>query len=197
MTPLYRSLAACLSIALFLPGLARADAMTEAKRRDIQVLMGVLNMQQMREGIAGQIANALANNVAAKMGKAPRAQLEKAGRLVAEESVAVLKANDAQLAGSQSDIIGNAFTADEVRQLVVFYQSPLGKKTQTALPTILDQSMQAGQQWAQGLGPQIEQRVVARAAKDRVALPTPNGKVEVPPPNAQAVPTAPPSLQRR
>jgi hypothetical protein len=49
-------------------------------------------------------------------------------------------------------------THDDVRGLIAFYQSPLGRKMSAVLPQITQESMQAGQQW----GMQIAQRVQKR-----------------------------------
>jgi hypothetical protein len=49
-------------------------------------------------------------------------------------------------------------THDDVRGLIAFYQSPLGRKMTAVTPQITQESMAAGQQW----GMQIAQRVQKR-----------------------------------
>jgi hypothetical protein len=44
------------------------------------------------------------------------------------------------------------YTADEIKGLIDFYQTPLGKKTITALPKIVAESQAAGGQWGEELG---------------------------------------------
>lgn len=39
------------------------------------------------------------------------------------------------------------FTQEEIRQLVTFYQSPLGKKVTATLPAVTAESMKAGEEW--------------------------------------------------
>ncbi len=46
------------------------------------------------------------------------------------------------------DVYVKAFTEDELNQLTAFYQSPLGKKTLTQLPQVMNEAMQIGQVYA-------------------------------------------------
>ena len=47
------------------------------------------------------------------------------------------------------------FTNDEILQLISFYKSPIGQKYIQELPGIMQESMQAGQQWGYELGERI------------------------------------------
>ena len=50
------------------------------------------------------------------------------------------------------------YTEEDVDQLIVFYNSPIGKKVAETLPAISQESMVAGQAW----GKQIAEKVVAK-----------------------------------
>ena len=50
------------------------------------------------------------------------------------------------------------FTHDEIRELIAFYQTPIGRKLTSELPAITQESMEAGQKW----GEEVAQKVVAR-----------------------------------
>ena len=50
-------------------------------------------------------------------------------------------------------------SAEDVKALLTFYQSPSGQRVIKALPAIMAESMSAGQQWGQ----QIARRVLKRA----------------------------------
>jgi hypothetical protein len=54
--------------------------------------------------------------------------------------------------------------------MIRFYSTDLGKKTIRVMPALMQESMAAGQQWGQALGPQIEERVKARLKKEGVAI---------------------------
>ncbi len=44
------------------------------------------------------------------------------------------------------------FTHQEIRQLIAFYESPLGRKISTTLPEIQRESVEAGRSWGEQLG---------------------------------------------
>jgi hypothetical protein len=54
--------------------------------------------------------------------------------------------------------------------LMRFYSSPLGQKTIQAMPLLMNESMQVGQQWGQALGPEIQTRIRARLKKEGFEL---------------------------
>jgi hypothetical protein len=54
------------------------------------------------------------------------------------------------------------FSLDEIKALVAFYETPLGKKTSSLTPIIAQESMAIGQQWGRRLGPLVQERVKAR-----------------------------------
>jgi uncharacterized protein len=62
------------------------------------------------------------------------------------------------------------YTADEIKGLIKFYESPLGKKMASALPSILSESQQAGGKWGQELGRQSMMEVLAEHPDLRQAL---------------------------
>jgi uncharacterized protein len=57
------------------------------------------------------------------------------------------------------------FTHEEIKGLLAFYQSPLGKKVSQTLPSLTQESMRLGQEWGESLAPQIEAAVRARMKK--------------------------------
>jgi len=54
------------------------------------------------------------------------------------------------------------FTHDDVRALLTFYTSDLGKKTLAVMPTALQEGAQIGQAWANELGPEIKAELEKR-----------------------------------
>jgi hypothetical protein len=55
------------------------------------------------------------------------------------------------------------FTADELRELLAFYRTPIGHKLLAEQPAIAQEAMAAGQQWGQRLGIEIGQKMAAEA----------------------------------
>jgi uncharacterized protein len=55
------------------------------------------------------------------------------------------------------------FSADEIKQLVVFYQSPVGRNIVIQLPQLMQQSVAMGQSWGQQAGAHAIERIRAAA----------------------------------
>lgn len=51
------------------------------------------------------------------------------------------------------------FTDEEVRQLIEFYSSPVGKKILQKMPSIVQESMEAGRTWGKALGEKVVDRL--------------------------------------
>jgi hypothetical protein len=60
-------------------------------------------------------------------------------------------------------------TLDEIRQLIDFYQSPLGRRLVEVQPQIAVESMLAGQEWGAGLAAEV----VADLARRGIQIPPP------------------------
>lgn len=51
------------------------------------------------------------------------------------------------------------FTHDEIKQLITFYESPIGKKISTTLPAVMQESMAAGQKWGEALAQNVLEKL--------------------------------------
>ncbi len=58
-------------------------------------------------------------------------------------------------------------TLDEIRQLIAFYESPLGKRLVEVQPLLAEESMRAGQEW----GGRLSMEVAADLAKRGIIIP--------------------------
>lgn len=54
------------------------------------------------------------------------------------------------------------FSHQEIRQLIAFYESPLGRKISTTLPEIQRESLEAGRIWGEQLGDRMNARLKQR-----------------------------------
>jgi len=55
------------------------------------------------------------------------------------------------------------FSTDEIKQLVAFYQSPVGRKITVQLPQLMQQSVTMGQSWGQQARARAVERIRALA----------------------------------
>ncbi len=53
------------------------------------------------------------------------------------------------------DVYAHHFTTDELRQLIAFYQTPIGQKMVQEQPAVLQESMQAGRQFGSRIGSMV------------------------------------------
>ena len=57
------------------------------------------------------------------------------------------------------------FTSAELRELLAFYDTPVGRKTLEVMPALSQESMLAGQQWGQRLGMKVGAELEAEGVK--------------------------------
>jgi uncharacterized protein len=53
-------------------------------------------------------------------------------------------------------------THEDIKGLIAFYESPLGRKVTSVLPVIAQESMQVGQQWGMDVAQRVQQKLEAR-----------------------------------
>jgi hypothetical protein len=57
------------------------------------------------------------------------------------------------------------YTREDVKQLIVFYESPLGRKLVSVQPQIMAESMAAGATWGEALGAKIDAKLRAEVGQ--------------------------------
>jgi len=70
--------------------------------------------------------------------------------------------NNKTLANLMYPIYGERFSEDELKALIAFNKTPLGKKLIKEMPSITQEGMAAGQKFGEALGPEISQRIERR-----------------------------------
>jgi len=75
-----------------------------------------------------------------------------------------------QLVDSMVEIYRRHFTHEEIRGLIAFYETPLGRKTIAAMPAVVGESMAAGQAWAERSQPQFQQEVQRRLVAEGIVV---------------------------
>ena len=63
------------------------------------------------------------------------------------------------------------FTQQEIRQLIAFYESPLGRKISTTLPEIQRESVEAGRAWGEQLGDRMHKELQQRLTEKGYSAP--------------------------
>ncbi len=91
---------------------------------------------------------------------------------IVNEEVTALINEEIVLKGALSEAIypiySKYFSAEELREMIAFNNTELGKKMIKVMPIITQEGMQAGQALGQSLAPKIQERIVARFEKEGI-----------------------------
>ena len=127
------------------PPAAPAPVVTEASRRESRALGDKLGWEAQVRGIINTLRTAIIVNLAQTNGKQPQDMIGVVDDLLMPDFV-----GDAQALQSMIvDAWAGAFTADELRNLRSFYNTPLGDKLLRTIPQLNTVINTAGQTWAQ------------------------------------------------
>jgi hypothetical protein len=149
------------AVIMLITGLQTHDAaaMDAGKRANIEALLkdtGMLaNMSRMIDLLIPQIMGSLKKENL----KIPDAVWDEFTGMCAEE----MKRSLPELEEPVIAIYDANFSADEIKQLVAFYQSPVGRKIVIQLPQLMQQSVAMGQSWGQQAGARAIERIRAAA----------------------------------
>jgi hypothetical protein len=61
-------------------------------------------------------------------------------------------------------------TLDEIKKMIEFYKTPIGKKVVKVMPEMMQESMLAAQQWAQSIGIKFEKRFISRLKEEGIEI---------------------------
>lgn len=138
-----------------------AEDLTPAKQADTRKLLeatGALKVgQAMSEAVVNQMTQAIKQarpDIPARMFDV---LAEEVNQAIAEE----MNAKDG-LVDLMVVLYHKHFSHQEIRELLAFYQSPVGKKAGALAPTMSKEGFAIGQRWGESLGPRIGRRVQAR-----------------------------------
>jgi hypothetical protein len=143
------------------PAAAGAQSVDPAFKADIEKLLVVTGSAQMGKQaatlISGQILEALKK---ARPDIPPRV-VEVAQEVLDSEFAKAFDGPD-NLTARMIPIYAKHFTPEDVRGLLAFYNSELGKKSVTVMPVVFREAAAVGQQWAQEHMPAISSVLEAR-----------------------------------
>jgi uncharacterized protein len=145
---------------------AQADELAKERCADIDQLLRVTGAVAMGKQMATAVTAQLAQNLKKVRPDIPNQVLQ----VLPQEVGAVFEENMGSLMEAIVPLYAKYFTGTEVKELIRFYSTDLGKKLVDAMPGLMQESMQIGQHWGQSLAPAIERRVKARLAREGVRI---------------------------
>lgn len=138
-----------------------APVVTEASRREARALGEKLGWETQVRGIINTLRTAIIVNLAQANSKQPQEMIGVVDDLLMPDFVG----DAATLHGMIVEAWAGGFTADELRNLRTFYNTPLGDKLLRTIPQLNASINQAGQAWAQKIYQQSQQKHAEEFAK--------------------------------
>lgn len=135
----------------------------EAYRSDLQRLVRISLTERLRPQIEGSYRM----QVSALLSEDPPPSAA-TNRIVDEEIDAALDEKLAELEERLAAIFAARFTPDEIRQLVAFHESEVGRKSQAESAAMAEESREALQEWSQDFEQALVERLTARFAAEGI-----------------------------
>ena len=156
-------LLALLILTAGLPAYA-SEELTPEKKADIANLLSMTGVLDIANVLANLISQQMISAIQSVRPDIPSNTFE----IIREET---RKAADECLSeeGGLIDLVvpiyNRNFTHDEIKHLISFYSTPLGKKLIKTMPGMMQECMVVGQQWGNQIGPILQERIRARLRK--------------------------------
>jgi uncharacterized protein len=158
------------SLVLFYPVFSHADELTEQKKADIKTLMEMTGSTK----IAMQFADTASQNIFHTLKMARPDIPERVLTIFHKELLKLFEEKIHAPDGMMERLIpiyARHFTAAEIKELLAFYNTRVGRKSIETLPMIFKESMAVGQEWGQSLAPEINRRVEDVLKKEGIDFP--------------------------
>lgn len=148
---------------------AHADELTEAKRQDVLRLLDLTGAFRIGQLFSSTIVRQMTDALRSARPDIPSDVMDILPKAIDEVVAAEMTA-----AGGFADLVVDVyqrhFTHEDVRGLIAFYETPLGRKLSDRLPAMTQESMQAGMKWGVSIAPKIQERVKQRFRERGVDL---------------------------
>lgn len=162
------ALALCLT-AVCLGGTARADELTPAKKADIRLLLDVSGSGQVGRQLAATITQQLVQTL-----RQTRPDISTRALAIVERETAAVIIETVDAPGGMLDrmvpLYAGTFTHQEIRELLAFYESPVGKKSVAALPGLMRAGQKIGENMSREIGPELKRRLITALSQEGVVL---------------------------
>ena len=137
---------------------ASAQAVDPAFQRDIEKMLEMTGAARLGEQIAGAVVQQVGQSMRQGNPSVPARAVEIMSEVVKDLFTKEYGSLQPKLVGAYAKVL----THDEVRQLIAFYETPLGRRLIAVTPQLAQAGMEAGQSWAQELAPRLQSDVQRR-----------------------------------
>lgn len=134
-----------------------SSTIDSAKAADIRRLMALVNTEELATGLLGAMTDQIRPMITSSL--PPGEYREKLVDLFLEKFRS--KADMKSLLELLLPVYDKYLSDEEIKGLIAFYQTPLGKKTLEVMPKVMTESQEEGRKWGEGMGRQAMQEVLA------------------------------------
>jgi hypothetical protein len=134
------------ALALALAGFGGAATAQQPSATQVQLARQVVLASGATRAFDGVIPSILQQAIAIFMQQNPdlQKQLVESAQTIKPE----LDKRSGEIADIMAGVYATRFTEADLKELLAFYNSPIGKKFIATLPSVLEESFRLGQQWA-------------------------------------------------
>lgn len=148
---------------------SHSEELTAEEKADIVKLFELTGVRKTSELIANQVSQQILLLIHQKNPSLPAKTLN----IVREEMAKIFSELTTQK-GGLSDLLVEIYHRHlddkEIRGLIAFYETPLGKKLIEVTPAISQESVAAGMAWGQRMAPILNQRITDRLKKEGINI---------------------------
>lgn len=153
-------------LALFLAVSAKAQDLSPERRADIEQLLRMTGAVSIGKQMGASVATQMTQLLKKVRPDIPDAVLQ----ALPEEVMGAIDENIGGLINEMVPLYARHFSEAEVKGLIAFYSTDLGKKVISGMPLLMHESMEAGQRWGESMGPTIQRRIKARFKRQGVVI---------------------------
>jgi hypothetical protein len=159
-----RVLASALAASMLLVPVARADdaqpPLSTAQMQLATELVQAIGIQQVADAALQGLRMVLVQSIADN-NKQPQ---EKVAPVVDQILMPDLQAEEPKFIAAVATLYGQAFTADEMTEILAFYRTPVGQKLQNLQPSLTHEMVTAGHAWIGQAGQEVLQADAGKLA---------------------------------
>lgn len=150
-----------IGLCVAVPSPARAQDVDPAFRADIVKMMDLTGTSKIGRQMATMISQQMLQSLKAQRPDVPAHTFEVVQDVAEKEFETAFEGPDG-LQQKMIPLYAKYFTQDDVRGLIAFYQSPLGQKSLSVMPALMQDAMKLGQQWASEATPRVQEAIKKR-----------------------------------
>jgi len=154
-------LALVVGFSLAAPSTAHAQDLDPAFRADIVKMMELTGTSKIGHQMATMISQQMLQAIKMQHPEVPARNFDIVKEVAEKEFENAFEAPEG-LQAQMIPLYAKYLTPEDIRGLIAFYQSPLGQKSLSVMPALMQDAMALGQQWAAQAAPRVQDAIKKR-----------------------------------